>query len=164
MTARSEPRFTRDVDLCVVANDDQDAERLVFDLRDLGYRLVATVEHKELGRLAAARLRNADGIICDLLIASSGVEHEVVARATEVELAPETTLPVATVEDLLALKTLSATARRPQDAADIRALIDFNPRFDRDSVLETLQLIELRGYHRGQDLSQKFADLTAQSL
>lgn len=43
MTARSEPRFTRDVDLCVVANDEQDAERLVFDLRDLGYRLVATV-------------------------------------------------------------------------------------------------------------------------
>lgn len=40
----AEPRFTRDVDLAVAVRDDADAERLVGQLTQRGYRLLATVE------------------------------------------------------------------------------------------------------------------------
>ena len=159
VTARSEPRFTRDVDLCVVVESDEEAERLVFDMRAEGYDVVATVEHGDVHRLSTVRLRNPDGIVCDLLLASSGVEAEVVARATEIPLTENVTLPVAIVEDLLALKVLSATHLRPQDLLDVRALVDFNPNFKRELVLETLRLVETRGYHRGQNLEQKLEEM-----
>ena len=37
MSARAEPRLTRDADLAVAVTDDQDAETLVRDLRAAGY-------------------------------------------------------------------------------------------------------------------------------
>jgi len=38
----AEPRFTRGVDLAVAVRDDADAERLVGQLTQRGYRLLAT--------------------------------------------------------------------------------------------------------------------------
>jgi hypothetical protein len=40
----TEPRFTRDIAVAVVVDDDQAAERLVRSLIDKGYRLDAIVE------------------------------------------------------------------------------------------------------------------------
>ena len=56
MSVRTEPRFTRDVDVAVVVDDDQAAERLVRLLIDRGYRLDAIVEQDSVGRLATARM------------------------------------------------------------------------------------------------------------
>ena len=159
VTVRSEPRFTRDVDLCVVVDSDDEAEQLMFQLRGDGYSVSATVEHGDTRRLSTARLRGPDGIVCDLLLASSGIEEEVVARATFIDVTDGLCLPVARVEELLALKVLSATSLRLQDESDIRNLIAYNPTFSREDVEDDLRLIEQRGYQRGQDLSEKWRQL-----
>ena len=58
VSIRGEVRFTRDVDLALVAKDDTDVEALVRDLAVAGYSVVAVVEHEERGRLATVRLRS----------------------------------------------------------------------------------------------------------
>lgn len=155
VTVRSEPRFTRDVDLCVVVDNDDDAEQLAFELRAEGYEIGAIVEHEERGRLSIIRLRGPEGIVCDLLVASSGIEREVVERATLVEVKAGLTLPVARTEELIALKVLSSTDQRLQDLADFQRLIEYEPELDRHIVIDNLRRIEARGYHRGQDLEAK---------
>lgn len=39
VSARAEPRFTRDVDICVLGGDDTDAEAIVVRFRRLGYQV-----------------------------------------------------------------------------------------------------------------------------
>ncbi len=86
--ARSEPRFTRDVDLAVWVADDRDAEALFFALGNRGYHPVALVEHELQQRLATARLvargEGEEGVLVDLLVASSGIEVEIVESATPI--------------------------------------------------------------------------------
>jgi hypothetical protein len=52
VSARTEPRFTRDADLAVAVANDDDAEALVRHLGLRGYRVSASVEQKAVGRLA----------------------------------------------------------------------------------------------------------------
>jgi hypothetical protein len=61
---RSEARFTRDVDIALVATDDEDAERWIFALRADGYSIAATVEHEATHRFATARLRGPGSTLC----------------------------------------------------------------------------------------------------
>ena len=81
VSVRAEVRFTRDVDIAVLVTDDADAEQLVLELRQSGYRAVASVEHETKRRLSTVRLLGGDGVKVDLLFASSGIEHEIVARS-----------------------------------------------------------------------------------
>jgi Nucleotidyl transferase AbiEii toxin, Type IV TA system len=85
VSARTEPRFTRDADLAVQVTDDRDAEALVRSLQDRGYRVLSAVEQEATGRLATIRLapqwQTGSGVVVDLLFASSGIEREVVAAA-----------------------------------------------------------------------------------
>jgi hypothetical protein len=157
VSVRAEPRFTRDVDIAVTVSDDADAESLVRDLAAAGYRAVATVEHETQKRLATARLLSAEGVTVDLLFASSGIEHEIVARASEVELPDAGKVRVAMPEDLLAMKVLSMREGRLQDRLDAQRLLQFAPGagLDLDLVRGSLALITSRGFHRGQDLQAK---------
>lgn len=131
MSARAEPRTTRDLDVAVSVSDDREAERSVRFFRERGYELVSHLEQKATGRLATMRLRvpgeEAGGVVTDLLFASSGIEPELVARAEEVEVMPGLFLPVARTGHLLALKVLALDPehpeRRPQDLGDIRELL-----------------------------------------
>jgi hypothetical protein len=66
---------------------------------------------------------------------------------------------VARREELLALKVLSATERRPQDTKDAIELLRAGT--DRAQVLDRLRTIEARGYNRKQDLTAKFEALEA---
>lgn len=157
ISARADPRFTRDADLVVSVADDDGAEQVLRELMARGYVLVATVEHDEAHRLATARLASPvapdEQLIVDLLFASSGVEPEIAARAEPLEVLDGLVVPVAAVGDLLALKLLSRDdATRPQDAADIRTL--FVTAADDDLALAraTAALITGRGYARGRDL------------
>lgn len=157
VSARTEPRFTRDVDLVVAVSDDDDAEAVLRALGARGYVVVATVEHVAAGRLATARLASplAPGreLIVDLLFASSGVEQEIAARAEPLELLAGLVVPVATLGDLLALKLLSRDDdARPQDAADIVALRAAATADDLAIARESAALIAIRGYGRGRDL------------
>ncbi|MDQ3675539.1 MAG: nucleotidyl transferase AbiEii/AbiGii toxin family protein [Actinomycetota bacterium] len=158
VSARTEPRFTRDVDLVVAVPGDAEAEALVLDLAERGYAVVAAIEQLAAKRLATARLALPDAhggeLIVDLLFASSGVEPEIAARAEALELLDGLVVPVARTGDLLALKLLARDdLARPQDAADLRALRAVATTDDLALARETVALIAERGYARGRDLT-----------
>jgi predicted nucleotidyltransferase len=159
VSARAEPRFTRDVDVAVAVTNDDQAERGLFSLKQLGYVVTTTVERKAMGRLATARLRHPSGIVCDIIFATCGIEPEIVAQAEPLDVFEDLDVPTATTDGLLAMKVLSATDQRPRDLEDIRALLQSVPGYDEDRVLELLGLIEKRGFHRQHDLVAKWAVL-----
>jgi predicted nucleotidyltransferase len=168
VSSRSEPRFTRDVDLAVAVRQDADAEALVFSLQKRGYRVLASVEQDAARRLATVRLlppgEPERGVIIDLLFASSGIEAEVVAHADSLEVWPGFLARVATVSDLLALKILARDdARRPQDHADIRALIRRASPDDLAKAREALALISQRGFDRGKNLLSELTSVLTQA-
>lgn len=164
VSVRAEPRFTRDVDVAVAVENDGQAERLVADLRGIGYEILETVEQEATGRFATARLvppgRDAGGVIVDLLFASSGVEPEVVSSAEPLEVLPGLTVPVAGLPELIALKLLSRDdSTRPQDAADLVALASLATAAHFDTARALVRLIEARKYNRGRDLSAELERL-----
>jgi len=161
VSVRSEVRFTRDVDIAVTVADDVDAEQLIYDLGQTGYRAVASIEHETAHRLSTVRLLGIDGIRVDLLFASSGIEPEIVARATPIEIATAGSVPVAAAEELLAMKVLSMTDVRLQDRLDAVRLLQLVSNLDLDRVRTNLRSISERGFDRGQDLKSKLELLLA---
>lgn len=157
VSARSEPRFTRDADLAVAVASDAEAEALVHLLRARRYSIEAIVEQDAVGRLATVRLRRSaepEPPVVDLLFASSGIEREVVSEAESIELLTNLSIRVARTGHLIALKVLSRDdIGRPQDIADLRALLRVAPATELDRAREALALIAARGYHRGRDLA-----------
>jgi hypothetical protein len=156
---RGEVRTTRDVDLALAVRDDREVEALTADLMGSGYRVVATVEQEERGRLATVRLVSRIGFPVDLLAASSGIEPEIVASAQPVKFEIAGSIPVALAEDLLAMKLLSARVGRAKDWDDARGLFETNPALDVAVVRARLQLITDRGFARKQDLISKLEAL-----
>lgn len=155
VSAHAEPRFTRDVDICVLVEDDAGAEAVVMRLRRMGYEVGALVEHEYVDRLATVRLHPpvTNGVLVDLLFASSGIEPEITREAEHLELIPGLTLPVAKAAHLVALKLLSRDdATRPQDAADLVALRRaLTPEGEAD-LRRLVSLITKRGFHRERNL------------
>lgn len=167
VSARAEPRFTRDVDLAVAAVDDAAVEALIQVLTARGYRLVSTVEQTAARRLATARLISPaapdEDLLVDLLFASSGVEPEIVAAAEPLEVLTGLVIPVAHTGHLLALKLLARDDdTRPQDAADLRALLAVANPAEIDLARDTVALIHDRGFARGRDLIAALDALVAQ--
>jgi len=166
VSARAEPRLTRDVDLAVATDEDAMAERLVRDLLARGYEMVAGVEHEVTGRLATVRLRphgSGDaGALVDLLFASSGIEPEITTRAQILEILPGVRIPVATRADLIALKLLARDDRhRPQDYDDLVSLIHSASDADLSMAREAIELIAARGYARNKRLADELDQLVA---
>lgn len=164
VVVRGEPRFTRDADLAVAVGGDAEAESLVRWLQGRGYGVLATVEQQATGRLATVRLvppgEDAEGIVLDLLFASSGIESEVAATADLLEVLPGLKLPVARTSHLIALKVLSRDdIRRPTDLADLRSLIARASERDIQEAGGLLSLIAERGYHRDRDLRSLLREL-----
>ena len=157
VSARTEPRFTRDADLAVAVATDVEAEALIHRLQAGGYGVDALVEQEAVGRLATVRLtRSSTGQtpVIDLLFASSGIEPEVVAEADPIELLPNLTMAVARTGHLIALKVLSRDdLRRPQDLVDLRALLRVATSAEILRARGALALIAARGYHRSRDLT-----------
>lgn len=158
ISAWTEPRFTRDVDLAVAVRSDAEAEGLVRTLIGQGYRLLTPVEQSAASRMVTARLsppsESDEGMIVDLLFASSGIETEIVDAAVELDIGASTPVRVARMGRLVALKLLAYDPEtRPQDALDLNAL---RAVFDSDETKradEACELITRRGYARGRDLS-----------
>ncbi len=89
----------------------------------------------------------------DLLFASSGIEHEICRDAERLPVFPLCTVPVARLHHLIALKVLARDDRtRPQDAADLRQLIQAARMSDLDAARRALALITSRGFNRCRDL------------
>ncbi len=158
VSIRAEVRFTRDVDLAVAVSDDADAEALVRELAAAGYRPVAVVEHEIAKRLSTVRLAAPEGVVVDLLFASTGLEREIAMRAEPVDLPDIGVVPVARAEELLAMKILSMRDARLQDRLDAQRLVEVGD-VDIAAVRADLALIHDRGFDRGQDLEVKLASV-----
>lgn len=146
----------------MAVQEDAEAERLVFELQQKGYTVLTVLEHTTTQRLSTVRLlppqSAEEGIVVDLLFASSGIEPEVVAQAIPEEVFGGLIVPVARAGHLLAMKLLSHDAvRRPQDGMDIRGLLEELTDGERQCCLEALALITQRGCQRGRDLYAELA-------
>jgi len=167
VSARAEPRTTRDVDAAVAVSGDREAEELVRGLQSAGWRVLALVEHEAAHRLATVRLsppgEAARGVVADLLFASSGIEAEVAAGAQTMDLLDALRAPVARVGHLIALKLLARDDRnRPQDYDDLRALLDVAAPADLDDARAAIALIARRGFDRGRDLAAALGEMEAE--
>jgi hypothetical protein len=163
VSARAEPRLTRDVDLAVSAASDASAERLIRQLLARGYRVLATVEQTRTGRLATVRLSppGRSKLVVDLLFASSGIETEIVKAAELIEILPRLTVPVARTGHLIAMKLLARDDReRPQDLDDIRSLLVTATTSDRRLVITAIEQIERRGFARNRDLRAAWREVS----
>lgn len=157
VSARAEPRSTRDVDVVVVVEDDDQAETVTSLLTARGYRIQSVLEHQDVGRMATVRFvargESPGGVLVDLFFASSGVEGEIVDAAEDLELWPGMTAPVAATGHLLALKVLSS---RPRDLEDIRWLLERADAEDLSRAREAFHLMKERGFDRQKDLEALF--------
>lgn len=155
VSVRSEPRFTRDIDLVLAVADDETAESVAQRLAERGWASLAVLEQTEVNRLAMVRVaRSSSGVVVDLLTASSGIEAEIVAGADVLEVLPGVVVPVATIGHLMATKLLSSDATRPQDVVDLQALLSAATSDDLDRCREAVNEIEERGFARGRRLSE----------
>ncbi|CAN5796730.1 nucleotidyl transferase AbiEii/AbiGii toxin family protein [soil metagenome] len=163
VSARAEPRLTRDADFAVAVGSDEDAERVVRALIAEGYALLAAVEQEAVGRLATVRLTRATdehSTVTDLLFASSGIEPEIVDAADDIEILPGVVVPVATIGHLIATKLLARDDRsRPTDADDLRALAGRAVDVDWREAEIAVALITARGFARGRDLEGSLTQL-----
>jgi ActR/RegA family two-component response regulator len=153
VSTRSEPRLTRDADLAIAVESDREAEEVVFAMQRRGYSVFAAVEQDATERLSTVRLVSPSGGITDLLFASSGIEVEIVERATEISVVAGLILPVASIGDLIAMKLLARDDRsRPADADDLRSLSKVATESDWAVSLLAVREIEARGFARGRNL------------
>ncbi len=153
VSARAEPRMTRDADLAIAVESDQQAEQVVFAMQNIGYSVLAVIEQEATGRMSTVRLETEGSVITDLLFASSGIEQEIVQRSTLISVIPALILPVASIGDLIAMKLLARDDRqRPADADDLRALREVCSPADWDIARIAVIAINKRGYSRGRDL------------
>ncbi len=161
VSARAEPRTTRDVDLAVAVDSDEQAEAVIFALQSRGYLVLQTVEHEGTNRLATARLRppaaSEGGAVLDLLFASSGIEPELVEAADDIEILKGVVVPVAQIGHLIALKLLARDdVERPQDQLDLKALAREATPNELAQARQAIDLIAERGFQRGRDLEADF--------
>ena len=142
---------------------DEHAEALIHALTSHGLRMAGLIEKEAAGRLAMAQLSTDDGLSVDLLIASSGIEAEVVARAETLEVVRGMLLSVARIGHLIALKLLSVVPGRETDAADLRSLAAVATDDAWNLATEAVAQIQERGFARGRQLDAELLALCDQT-
>lgn len=157
VSARAEPRFTRDIDVAVSVESDADAEHVVRALLGRGWQVLAQVEQDRTDRLATVRFAPpaSGGIVVDVLFASSGIEPEAVHDAELLDVLEGIAFPVARLPHLLAMKVLANDERRPQDLLDIASLLSVATPADITACRRLLDLVSQRGYQRGKRLHEE---------
>jgi predicted nucleotidyltransferase len=161
VSSRSEPRFTRDIDIAISVKNDDEAEKIVLNFRQAGMTILAMLEQEAVGRLATVRL-NVDPnseIITDLMFSSSGIEPEIVEAAKVMRVLTTTNAPVAQTGHLIALKVLARSESRLQDSIDLQKLLSVADEGERNRAREAVKLITERGYNRGKDLESDLEHL-----
>lgn len=161
MSARSDPRFTRDVDLAVAVDGDAEGEALIGALGSDGFTASTVIEQDAVGRMAMVRLSDREGTSVDILLASSGIEREIVLDAEPLEVVRGVIIPVARIGHLIALKLLSVAPGRETDAMDLRALARVANDAEWERARTAVELIETRGFARDRNLVEDLAVLMA---
>lgn len=154
VSARAEPRFTRDLDFAIAVASDDEAAHYVFRLRQVGYEIVTALEQTTQHRLSTIRLRrDGRGPLLDLLFAACGIETEIVQAAEPLEIASGVITDVAQVGHLIAMKLVSRDARRrPHDQQDLVDLANVADDREWQRAEAAVELILQRGFSRGRDL------------
>jgi hypothetical protein len=68
VSARTIPRFTKDLDFAIAVADDAEAEKIVHQLRSRDYRPVEVLEQDYVERLSGVRLAHTSSdVVVDLL-------------------------------------------------------------------------------------------------
>ena len=136
---RGEPRFTADVDV-VIGLDLDDAMLLIHRLHGSRFEPLFADVAEVVQTSFILPLRHVEtGIKVDAAIGLSGFEQQLLARATEVELAG-VVAPVATVEDLILMKLF---AGRPRDSEDCEKLAQkHGVRLDWEYLSKTARQLE----------------------
>ena len=163
VSARTEPRFTRDLDFAIAVAGDDEASQYVFRLRQVGYEIVTALEQTTQHRLSTIRLRRGGrGPLLDLLFAACGIEAEIVQAAEPLEIAAGVFTDVAQVGHLIAMKLVSRDPqRRPHDQQDLVALANVAGNQEWQRAEAAIQLILHRGFSRGRDLRTDLAEIRA---
>jgi predicted nucleotidyltransferase len=159
VSLRTIERFTKDVDFAISVKGDREAESIVESLRRSGFHIAMFLERDEDGRLATVRLSSGGDVevFVDLLFATSGIENEVIADATPLEIFPGFIVKLASIPALIAMKLLSADwETRPQDIIDLRYLFDAATQDEIGTARNLIGLITERGYNRNKDLLKDF--------
>jgi len=168
VSVRAEPRFTRDLDLAIAVDSDEEAESVLGGFLSHGWRMLSQIEEECHRRLASARLSPPEdvtplGVVLDLLFASSGIEPELVEAAESVRVFEDLEIPVSRVGHLIALKILAQDpSGRPQDRLDARALLGVADPAALDQARASLDRIRELGCHRGKDLRRELDFLLAE--
>jgi hypothetical protein len=156
-----DPRTTKDIDIAVVTATTAELENLVSKLGSRGYGSPQSLMHMsptfQLGVRLTIPSKRSYVIPVDLLSKSSGIESEVVSAARQVEILPATTLSVASLGHMIAMKVLSHNERdRIRDKSDLISLLKVATPTDIEMARSAIVLIENRGFNRGRDLNALF--------
>ncbi len=157
VSLRTIERFTKDVDIAISVETSSAAEMVVSSFRSAGFLIAYYLEKEDDGSLMTVRLTTGGEVelFIDLLFATSGIEREVIADATEMEPFPGIKVKLAKTPSLIAMKVLSADWKtRPQDVLDIQQLLEVADSNDLATSRHLLDLITERGYHRNKDLQK----------
>jgi predicted nucleotidyltransferase len=157
VSLRTIERFTKDVDFAVSVEGDREAQSVVESLRVAGFRIAMFLERDEDGRLATVRLKSGGEVevFVDLLFATSGIENEIIADATPIEVFPGFVVKLASIPALIAMKLLSADwDTRPQDVIDLGYLIKSATQDEIARASMLIDLITERGFNRNKELQK----------
>lgn len=157
VSLRTQERFTKDIDFAISVESSSAAELLVNSFKNAGFLIAYYLEKEEDGSLMTVRLTTGGeiGLFIDLLFATSGIEREVIADATDSEPFPGIVVKLAATSSLIAMKVLSADWKvRPQDVLDIQQLLEVAETTDIARSRQLLDLITQRGYNRNKDLQK----------
>ncbi len=162
----AEPRTTKDIDVVVSVPNEQQADNLKDLLLTKGYTnpqlLMHTTPTRRMGwRVFIPPSREAS-IPLDILVTACGIEKNIVASATTIEILPGLSLPVATLGHLIAMKVLSQNSfDRLQDRVDLLALLRNATEQDRIVVERSLKEIVDRGFASGRNLVEELHEIEA---
>ncbi|MEZ4753065.1 MAG: nucleotidyltransferase [Bdellovibrionota bacterium] len=150
---RGRPRFTHDIDLCILTSL-SDQEALIsnfsqeFELRFEGA--------DDLARSSQILPLLVEGIEVDISLGLSLFEEGVVKTASLEQITPDLCLPVCSAEDLIVFKII---AGRPKDIEDIKSIIAYSSdALDREKITKNLRLFETALAEDG--LLERFKELT----
>jgi len=113
-----EPRFTKDIDLVVVAPIEEFSQAVQLLLKHFKARREDTLEIAQQGRVLTVEASN--GYPIDISFGIPGYEDQVMERAVEYTLPSGNSIRLCSPEDLIIHK---AVARRSQDTRDLEAII-----------------------------------------
>lgn len=161
VSAHTEPRTTRDIDVAVVLNDKFNQDALIKLLLARNFTGETVLMHAlpthPLGIRLMAPSQFGTPVAVDLLFSSSGIESEIIADARSIEVFPGIALPVASVGHLIAMKVLAQNDdERLKDRVDLHHLLVIATKDDLEVARTALVLIERRGFNRGKDLMAEF--------